>query len=51
MNKVASFGLKAYWDDQKGKARYVMQDDLKQKFQFFKSLTEINSYLDIINNL
>lgn len=43
MGKVASFGLTAYWDEQKGKARDVMQDDLKQKFQFFKSLTEINS--------
>ena len=43
MDKVASFGLTAYWDEQKGNARDVMQDDLKQKFQFFKSLTEINS--------
>ncbi len=43
MDKVASFGLTAYWDSKKGKARDVMQDDLKQKFQFFKSLTEINS--------
>ena len=43
MDKVASFGLTAYWDEQKGKARNAMQDDLKQKFQFFKSLTEINS--------
>ena len=43
MDKVASFGLTAYWDEQRGKARDVMQDDLKQKFQFFKSLTEINS--------
>lgn len=43
MNKVASFGLTAYWNEQKGKARNVMQEDLKQKFQFFKSLTEINS--------
>lgn len=43
MDKVASFGLTAYWDEQKGKARDVMQDDLKQKFQFFKSLAEINS--------
>lgn len=43
MDKVASFGLTAYWDAQKGKARDVMQDDLKQKFQFFKSLTEINA--------
>ena len=43
MDKVASFGLTAYWDKQKGMARDVMQGDLKQKFQFFKSLTEINS--------
>ena len=43
MDKIASFGLTAYWDIEKGKARDVMQEDLKQKFQFFKSLTEINS--------
>ena len=43
MDKVASFGLTAYWDEQKGATRDVMQEDLKQKFQFFKSLTEINS--------
>lgn len=29
-----------YW---KNKARDVMQNDLKEKYQFFKSLTEINS--------
>ena len=43
MDKVASFGLTAYWDIEKGKARDVMQEELKEKFQFFKSLTEINS--------
>ena len=43
MDKVASFGLTAYWDIKKGNARYEMQKDLKGKFQFFKSLTEINS--------
>ena len=43
MDKIASFGLTAYWDIEKVKARDVMQEDLKQKFQFFKSLTEINS--------
>ena len=43
MDKIASFGLTTYWDIKKGKARDVMQNDLKQKFQFFKSLTEINS--------
>ena len=43
MDKVASFGLTTYWDLKKGEARNVMQEDLKQKFQFFNSLTEINT--------
>ena len=43
MDKVASFGLTAYWDIKKGNVRDIMQEDLKKKFQFFKSLTEINS--------
>ena len=42
MDKVASFGLTTYWDINKGAARNVMQEDLKNKFQFFKSLTDIN---------
>ena len=43
MDKVASFGLATYWDIMKGNAREVMQQDLKGKYQFFKSLVEINS--------
>lgn len=43
MDKIASFGLTAYWDFKKGDARNIMQEDLRDKFQFFKSLTEINS--------
>ncbi len=42
MDKIASFGLTAYWDINKGLARSKMQEDLKNKFQFFKSLSEIN---------
>ncbi|MBQ6285493.1 MAG: bifunctional (p)ppGpp synthetase/guanosine-3',5'-bis(diphosphate) 3'-pyrophosphohydrolase [Bacilli bacterium] len=42
MDKVASFGLATYWDIKKGEARYTMQKDLKNKYQFFKSLIEIN---------
>ena len=42
MDKVASFGLTAYLDIEKGNARDVMQEDLKNKYQFFKSLIEIN---------
>lgn len=42
MDKVASFGLTAYWDIKKGEARNVMQEELKNKYQFFGSLIEIN---------
>ena len=42
MDKVASFGFTAYWDISKGNARDTMQYDLKNKYQFFKSLVEIN---------
>ena len=42
MDKVASFGLTTYWDIKKGEARTQMQQDLKNKFQFFNSLIEIN---------
>lgn len=42
MDRIASFGLTAYWDIEKGKARDAMQEELKNKYQFFKSLVEIN---------
>lgn len=43
MDRVASFGLTAYWDINKGKARDIMQKDLKDKYQFFQSLVQINA--------
>lgn len=42
MDKVASFGLLAYWDIEKGNVRDIMQENLRNKYQFFKSLIEIN---------
>ena len=42
MDKIASFGLTAYWNLQQGDARKVMQEDLKNKCQFYRSLLEIN---------
>ena len=55
MDKVASFGLTTYWDINKGQARDAMQQDLKEKYQFFKSLTEINAMFgdnqDFINQV
>ena len=43
MDKIASFGLTSYWDMNKGLARERMQEDLRDKFQFFSSLVEINN--------
>lgn len=41
LDKIDSFGLTAYWDTSK-EARYIMQKDLREKYQFFQSLLEIN---------
>ena len=35
MDKIASFGLTAYWDIHQGQARNEMQKELKSKYQFF----------------
>lgn len=43
MDKIASFGITAYFDINKGSARDKMQEALKSKYQFFTSLMEINS--------
>ena len=43
MDKIASFGLTAYWKLEQKNARRIMQNDLKDKYQFFKSLVEINT--------
>lgn len=42
MDNIASFGLISYWNINKGKARTIMQKDLKEKYQFFNSLKEID---------
>ncbi len=43
MNRVASFGLATYWNIKGCNAREKMQQELKEKYQFFKSLIEIDS--------
>lgn len=42
MDKIASYGLPTYWDLYQGEGRHVMQQELRNKFQFFKSLNEID---------
>ena len=55
MDKIASFGLTAYWDINKGDARSKMQKDIENKYQFFKSLNEINALAgdnqEFVNNI
>ena len=43
MDDVASFGLTSYWNQNMDNPREKMQEDLKEKYQFFKSLAEINT--------
>lgn len=43
MDQIASYGLTAYWYLNKDGARDRMQEDLKNKWQDFDSLLEINS--------
>ena len=55
MDKIDTYGLPAYWDLHKNDAEESMQDDLKSKFQFFKSITELNSIIsdnaDFVNQV
>ena len=40
--KIASYGLTAFWNINKGNARKIMQENLKNKYQFFEYLVEID---------
>ena len=55
MEKIDTYGLPAYWDLHRNDAEESMQDDLKNKFQFFKSITELNSLVsdnaDFVNSV
>jgi len=42
MDKIATYGLTAYWDINEENARSIMQEELRNKYQFFTSLLEIN---------
>ena len=42
MDKIASFGLPAYWDINKGNARDIMQEELKNETYLLTALKEID---------
>ncbi len=46
MDSIADFGLCSYWDINKLEARKFMQNDLRNKYQFFSSLAEMNDMLE-----
>ena len=43
MDRIANYGLSAYWDFDKGLARETMQETLRNKCQFYTSLVELDS--------
>ncbi len=43
MEDIDKYGLIAYWDKLKGKAKDVMQSDLQMKFPFYQELAKINA--------
>ena len=42
MDQISSYGLTAYWNIKKGNVREIMQENLKNSFQFYKPLQEID---------
>ena len=43
MEEINSFGLIAYWNIANGNARDTMQEEIRNKYQFFKLLSEIST--------
>ncbi len=42
MDKVATYGITSYWDIKHGGAGVAMQEELREKHQFFESLLELD---------
>ncbi len=49
MDQIASFGIMTYWDKKSKDVRNLMQQEFRKKFEFYKSLTEIDSIFE--NNI
>ena len=43
MERIAIYGLTSYWFKNRHMAKYEMQNDLENNFQFFKSIKELDS--------
>ncbi len=49
MNRIATYGLTSYWFKNRHQAKLIMQNDLENNFQFFKSIKELDS--TIVDNI
>ena len=49
MDRIAVYGLTSYWFKNRNMAKYDMQKDLENNFQFFKSIKELDS--SIVDNI
>ena len=43
MDRIATYGLTSYWFKNRNLAKDIMQNDLENNFQFFKSIKELDS--------
>lgn len=46
MDKIASFGIAAYWDKNDDNVKDIMQKEVNQNFEFYKSLANIDSIFE-----
>lgn len=46
MDKMASFGITAYWDKEYDNVKDIMQEELYQKFEFYKPLSNFDSMFE-----
>ena len=49
MDRIATYGLTSYWFKNRNLAKDIMQNDLENNFQFFKSIKELDS--SIVDNI
>ena len=49
MERIATYGLTSYWFKNRHMAKFDMQNDLENNFQFFKSIKELDS--TIVDNI
>ena len=49
MDRIATYGITSYWFKNRHQAKSIMQNDLENNFQFFKSIKELDS--SVVDNI